>query len=164
MKFKFMRIKTGFFYLGFFIMMTSIIIDLTTGPNVAINGEMYIQSSDGNYNATRHFEVFMEENLFESVTIFTETGLNNIIEVKSSGEIYKNTPNLFTISIFDESHNQAVINNYNKIPLYNEYISAKRKLIGSQTVQIVEKLQDDYIVIVTNGWSRHMIAINQVIK
>ncbi|QUM80573.1 hypothetical protein HWV01_09925 [Moritella sp. 5] len=159
-----MNIRTAFFCFGFIIMVTSIIVSLKTGPKAAINGAMFIHSSDGSYNATRHFEMFVKKHSFESNVIFTETGLKNIIEAKSTGEINKNAPGQYTITLFNETENRAYIKDYNKIPLYNEYISANRKLAGYQKIQLVEELNNDYMIVATNGWAPHMIAIQVVVK
>jgi len=159
-----MNIRSIFFCFGFVIMVTSIVVSLTVTPKAAINGSMMIHSSDGSYSATRHFEVFVERNNFESSLIFTETGLKNIIEAKSTGKINQNAPGLFTLSLFNETENRAYIKDYNKIPLYNEYISANRKLADYQKIQFIEYLNNDYMIVATNGWSPHMIAIQVVVK
>ncbi|OLQ73079.1 hypothetical protein BIT28_11975 [Photobacterium proteolyticum] len=129
-------------------------------PAMAYSGAYDLKSTGSSYHGKKNIEVFIEDQNIDITTIFSESGLKNIVEVHTKGTITKDNNGQYSMSITDENYSKGLIASASDIRMYNDLLSAARKLPGHNKWKVVESTEN-YIVIATNHGDGHLMALNR---
>ncbi len=129
-------------------------------PATALSGSYQIKSTASSYQGKRNIEIFIENRNIDITTVFSESGLNNIIEVHTKGIIDDKLNGQYSMSITEESYNKGLIFSPEDIRMYNELLSAARKLPGHNKWKVLAST-DNYVVVATNQGDGQLMAFNR---
>ncbi|MCC4792785.1 hypothetical protein [Vibrio lentus] len=116
---------------------------------------------DGDYMATEHMDVVISDGNFEAVTIIKEAGLNNTLDIYTKGKFIRKSNGLFNVSLREErvDHGDIDFEHDDDMLVYDKYIEARKKLSFFKSVQVVEELPNQYMIIISNSPVKKMVAV-----
>lgn len=129
-------------------------------PAMAYSGTYDLKTTGSSYHGKKNLEVFIENQNIDITTIFSESGLKNIVEVHTKGTIQKDNNGQYSMNIIDENYSKGLIASASDIRMYNDLLSAARKLPGHNKWKVVDST-DNYIVIATNHGDGYLMALNR---
>ncbi|CAH6785380.1 conserved exported hypothetical protein [Vibrio chagasii] len=143
------------------IMFASITHSLRSKKNVLVNSTTLYMTVDGDYMATENMDVVISEDNFEAVTVIKEAGLNNTLGIYTKGRFARKSKGLFNVSLREEriDHGDIDFENDDEMLVYDKYIEARKKLSFFKSVQVVEELPNQYMLIILNSPVKKMVAV-----
>lgn len=143
------------------IMFASITHSLRSKNNVLVNSTTLYMTVDGDYMATENMDVVISEDNFEAVTVIKEAGLNNTLGIYTKGRFARKSKGLFNVSLREEriDHGDIDFENDDEMLVYDKYIEARKKLSFFKSVQVVEELPNQYMLIILNSPVKKMVAV-----
>ncbi|WP_240326206.1 hypothetical protein [Vibrio splendidus] len=111
--------------------------------------------------ATEHMDVMISDENFEAVTVIKEAGLNNTLGIYTKGRFVRKSKGLFSVSLREEriDHGDIDFENDDEMLVYDKYIEARKKLSFFKSVQVVEELPNQYMLIILNSPVKKMVAV-----
>ncbi|MFM2640130.1 hypothetical protein AAFX33_02440 [Vibrio chagasii] len=111
--------------------------------------------------ATENMDVVISEDNFEAVTVIKEAGLNNTLDIYTKGKFIRKSDGLFNVSLREEriDHGNIDFENDDEMLVYDKYIEARKKLSFFKSVQVVEELPNQYMLIISNSPVKKMVAV-----
>ncbi|MCG9560568.1 hypothetical protein AAFX31_10675 [Vibrio chagasii] len=111
--------------------------------------------------ATEHMDVVISDENFEAVTVIKEAGLNNTLGIYTKGRFVRKSKGLFSVSLREEriDHGDIDFENDDEMLVYDKYIEARKKLSFFKSVQVVEELPNQYMLIILNSPVKKMVAV-----
>ncbi|MCC4853357.1 hypothetical protein LMH67_22185 [Vibrio lentus] len=111
--------------------------------------------------ATEHMDVVISDGNFEAVTIIKEAGLNNTLDIYTKGKFIRKSNGLFNVSLREErvDHGDIDFEHDDDMLVYDKYIEARKKLSFFKSVQVVEELPNQYMIIISNSPVKKMVAV-----
>ncbi|WP_241210098.1 hypothetical protein [Vibrio splendidus] len=111
--------------------------------------------------ATEHMDVVISDENFEAVTVIKEAGLNNTLGIYTKGRFVRKSKGLFSVSLREEriDHGNIDFENDDEMLVYDKYIEARKKLSFFKSVQVVEELPNQYMLIISNSPVKKMVAV-----
>ncbi|MFM2660606.1 hypothetical protein AAFX15_10630 [Vibrio chagasii] len=111
--------------------------------------------------ATENMDVVISEDNFEAVTVIKEAGLNNTLGIYTKGRFARKSKGLFNVSLREEriDHGDIDFENDDEMLVYDKYIEARKKLSFFKSVQVVEELPNQYMLIILNSPVKKMVAV-----
>lgn len=142
-------------------MLVSIAYSLRSKNNVLVNSTTLYMTIDGDYMATEHMDVVISDENFEAVTIIKEAGLNNTLDIYTKGKFIRKSNGLFNVSLREErvDHGDIDFEHDDDMLVYDKYIEARKKLSFFKSVQVVEELPNQYMIIISNSPVKKMVAV-----
>ncbi|EGU45236.1 hypothetical protein VISP3789_05698 [Vibrio splendidus ATCC 33789] len=143
------------------LMFASIAYNLRLKNNVLVNSTTLYMTIDGDYMATEHMDVVISDENFEAVTVIKEAGLNNTLGIYTKGRFVRKSKGLFSVSLREEriDHGNIDFENDDEMLVYDKYIEARKKLSFFKSVQVVEELPNQYMLIISNSPVKKMVAV-----
>lgn len=143
------------------LMLASIAYNLRSKSNVLVNSKTLYMTVDGDYMATEHMEVVISDDNFEAVTVIKEAGLNNTLGIFTKGKFIHKSNGLFNVSLREErvDHGDIDFEHDDEMLVYDKYIEARKKLSFFKSVQVVEELPNQYMLIISNSPVKKMVAV-----
>lgn len=142
-------------------MFASITHSLRSKNNVLVNSTTLYMTVDGDYMATEHMDVVISEDNFEAVTVIKEAGLNNTLGIYTKGKFIRKSDGLFNVSLREErvDHGDIDFEHDDDMLVYDRYVKARNKLSFFKSVQILEELPNQYMLIISNSPVKKMVAV-----
>ncbi|TKE85903.1 hypothetical protein FCV54_04970 [Vibrio sp. F12] len=143
------------------LMLVSIAYSLRSKNNVLVNSTTLYMTIDGDYMATEHMDVVISDENFEAVTIIKGAGLNNTLDIYTKGKFIRKSNGLFNVSLHEErvDHGDIDFEHDDDMLVYDKYIEARKKLSFFKSVQVVEELPNQYMLIISNSPVKKMVAV-----
>lgn len=143
------------------IMFASITHSLRSKNNVLVNSTTLYMTVDGDYMATEHMDLVISEDNFEAVTVIKEAGLNNTLDIYTKGKFIRKSDGLFNVSLREErvDHGDIDFERDDDMLVYDRYVKARNKLSFFKSVQILEELPNQYMLIISNSPVKKMVAV-----
>lgn len=143
------------------LMLVSIAYSLRSKNNVLVNSTTLYMTIEGDYMATEHMDVVISDENFEAVTIIKEAGLNNTLDIYTKGKFIRKNHGLFNVSLREErvDHGDIDFEHDGNMLVYDKYIEARKKLSFFKSVQVVEELPNQYMLIISNSPVKKMVAV-----
>ena len=143
------------------LMVVSIAYSLRSKNNVLVNSTTLYMTIDGDYMATEHMDVVISDENFEAVTVIKEAGLNNTLDIYTKGKFIRKSNGLFNVSLREEriDHGDIDFEHDDDMLVYDKYIEARKKLSFFKSVQVVEELPNQYMLIISNSPVKKMVAV-----
>ncbi|MBJ2147939.1 hypothetical protein JC606_16380 [Vibrio sp. IB15] len=150
-----------FFLFCLCLMFASITYSLRSKNNVLVNSTTLYMTVDGDYMATEHMDVVISEDNFEAVTVIKEAGLNNTLGIYTKGKFIRKSDGLFNVSLREErvDHGDIDFEHDDDMLVYDRYVKARNKLSFFKSVQILEELPNQYMLIISNSPVKKMVAV-----
>ncbi|WP_241907401.1 hypothetical protein [Vibrio lentus] len=106
-------------------------------------------------------DVVISDGNFEAVTIIKEAGLNNTLDIYTKGKFIRKSNGLFNVSLREErvDHGDIDFEHDDDMLVYDKYIEARKKLSFFKSVQVVEELPNQYMIIISNSPVKKMVAV-----
>jgi hypothetical protein len=142
-------------------MLVSIAYSLRSKNNVLVNSTTLYMTIDGNYMATEYMDVVISDENFEAVTVIKEAGLNNTLDIYTKGKFIRKSNGLFNVSLREErvDHGDIDFEHDDDMLVYDRYIEARKKLSFFKSVQVVEELPNQYMLVISNSPVKKMVAV-----
>lgn len=142
-------------------MLVSIAYSLRSKNNVLVNSTTLYMTIDGNYMATEYMDVVISDENFEAVTVIKEAGLNNTLDIYTKGKFIRKSNGLFNVSLREErvDHGDIDFEHDDDMLIYDRYIEARKKLSFFKSVQVVEELPNQYMLVISNSPVKKMVAV-----
>ena len=142
-------------------MCISIAYNLRSKNNVLVNSTTLYMTTDGDYMATEHMDVVISDEKFEAVATIKEAGLNNTLDIYTKGKFIRESNGLFNVSVREErvEHGGVDFEHDDDMLIYDKYVKARNKLLFFKSVQILEELPDQYMLIISNSPVKKMVAV-----
>lgn len=144
-------------------MIISIIFSIQTESNVLASSTILYRSTDGNYFSKERMKIIIHNNEFEAVTRINEAGLDKPYDIVAKGEFRRQEGDLFSVNITEEQIGSLNFDTQDDVFIYNKYYDVRREPSLFKSVQIVEKLPDNYKLVLSNSPVKKIIAV-KVIK
>ena len=143
------------------LMLVSIAYSLRSKNSALVNSTTLYMTIDGDYKATEHMDVVISDENFEAVTVIKEAGLNNTLGIYTKGRFVRKSKGLFSVSLREEriDHGNIDFENDDEMLVYDKYIEARKKLSFFKSVQVVEELPNQYMLIISNSPVKKMVAV-----
>lgn len=142
-------------------MLVSIAYSLRSKNNVLVNSTTLYMTIDGDYMATEYMDVVISDENFEAVTVIKEAGLNNTLDIYTKGKFIRKSNGLFNVSLREErvDHGDIDFEHDDDMLVYDRYIEARKKLSFFKSVQVVEELPNQYMLVISNSPVKKMVAV-----
>ncbi|MEZ8880447.1 hypothetical protein [Vibrio lentus] len=106
-------------------------------------------------------DVVISNENFEAVTVIKEAGLNNTLDIHAKGKFIRKSNGLFNVNLREErvDHGDIDFEHDDDMLVYDKYIEARNKLSFFKSVQVVEELPNQYMLIISNSPVKKMVAV-----
>jgi len=106
-------------------------------------------------------DVVISEDNFGAVAVIKESGLNNTLDIYAKGKFIRKSDGLFNVSLREESVDHGAIDfeHGDNMLAYVKYIEARKKLSFFKSVQVVEELPKQYMLIISNSPVKKIFAV-----
>ena len=143
------------------LMLVSIAYSLRSKNSALVNSTTLYMTTDGDYKATEHMDVVINDGNFEAVTAIKEAGLNYSWNIHTKGKFIRKSDGLFNVSLREErvDHRGIDFEHGDNMLVYDKYIESRKKLSFFKSVQVVEELPNQYKLIISNSPVKKMFAV-----
>ncbi|UTZ41779.1 hypothetical protein [Vibrio campbellii] len=147
-----------FLLIALCLMIASIYLSLEKENQMLVNFKTLYISVGGGLIAEEYSDVVIRNEKFEAVTVLNES--NKSIDIFTKGKIHTNKTGIFSVNINQEYINDFDMNDPGgELLVYGKYLDSRRKLSIFKSVQVLEKLPNNYRLIISNSPVKKMIAV-----
>ncbi|EDP58200.1 hypothetical protein [Vibrio sp. AND4] len=151
----------GFYFLigALCLMVFSILLSLRAERNALVNATTFYVTMDGERLAKEYMETIVHNDKFEAVMVINEPELDIPLDIYTRGEICYREDGFFSLRINEDYVSSMDMDNENGF-FSDKYLNGKRKLSLFKSAQVVEKLPNNYrLVLLSNSPVKRMIAV-----
>lgn len=147
-----------FLLIALCLMIASIYLSLKKENQILVNVKTLYISVGGGLIAEEYLDVVIRNEKFEAVTVLNE--LDKSIDIFTKGNFHTNKTGIFSVNINQEYINDFDMNDPGgELLVYDKYLDSRRKLSFFKSVQVLEKLPNNYRLIISNSPVKKMIAV-----